>query len=114
MVHLYWVERGVQAGIWEWSIVEDNRRGRATGCDREGLDTEPTDKTLMSAAVSVRLDVALIPRHTKRGLRNLDDKEIKLRVGGQTLHNYVHDLDRPSGRYRNAAGGVWQACFGSA
>ena len=83
MVHLYWVERGVQAGIWEWSIVEDNRRGRATKCDREGLDTEPADKTLMSAAVSVRLDVALIPRHTKRGLRNLDDKEIKLRVGGQ-------------------------------
>jgi len=35
-------------------------------------------------------------------------------LGGKTLHNYVHDLDRPSGRYRNAAGGVWQARFGSA
>src|SRR5262252_11113563 len=92
MVHLYRVKWGVQAGIRKWSI--ENNRGRRTARRHgERLDTEPANEHLMAAPVFIGLDVALIPGDAKRRLGDLDDKQIELRFGRQSLHGDVHKLD---------------------
>jgi hypothetical protein len=71
--------------IRERRIVEDERRRRDTGSNDEGLNAKAPPKMLDSVAVSVGLDISLIPREAKRRVRNLDHEEVETGIGGRPL-----------------------------
>src|SRR5215470_710232 len=89
MIHLDRVERRVQRGIWEWTAEDDGCRCRIRG-NAERLDTETPSKVLDSVATMIALEIALIPRHSKWCLRDLDHEDIKIGIRWQTRCENSH------------------------
>jgi hypothetical protein len=82
VVHLYRVERRVQARIRKRSIEHD--RGWCAArrhCKR--LNAEAANELPVASSILVGFDVALVPGDSKRSFGDLDDKEVELGVGRQ-------------------------------
>ena len=100
--------RRIGARIPDRLIVDDGSRC-GVGRDDERLDVEAADEPSGSAPVTVGLDVALIPGHSERSVRNLGDEEVELRVGRKALHADAHLLHRAEGLDLDVGGRVRQA-----
>ena len=63
------------------SIVESKRSVRYAGRYYKRLDTETTNKDSSAISFAVGLNIALIPRHAERLIRDLDYEEVGVGVG---------------------------------
>ena len=61
----------------------------------ECLDAEAPHEKLVTFSLIIGLDIALIPSQAKRGIGNLDHKEIKLGIRWKPLYVDGHHLNRP-------------------
>ena len=57
----------------------------------------------------IGLNIALIPGQAKGRDGELNDKEIEVGVGGESLHRHLHHLYGPQRDHVDFALGVWQA-----
>src|SRR5581483_4875748 len=112
MVHLDGVKHRIQAGVREWSLKDNWRRGGACR-DRKRLNAKNADDAQMTVSLFVRRDVALIPGKSKRRFRNLDDEEIVIGIRSKPLNRYLHRLNGSVLKDSNRAACTRQARFGS-
>jgi len=77
MVGLHGVGFRIFRCIRERWIIEDLRCRRDVGSNDKRLNAKPPPKVLDRVAISVRLHIPLIPGQPKRGLGNLDHKEVE-------------------------------------
>jgi len=75
--------RRIGVRIREWRPVVDDRSRNDPGRYDECLNAEAADEVPVALSFVIGLDVALIPRQTKGSVRDLNDKEIELRIRRQ-------------------------------
>jgi hypothetical protein len=102
MVHVNWIERRVDC-VWEDSVGEHNRRGRAALRNGKRLYAKPSGELLVSAALFARFQVALVPGNTERILGHLNHEEIEVSVRRKTLHIDVQDFGAAGGPDRHCS-----------
>src|SRR5262245_31412130 len=97
MVRMDRLGRRVRDSVRErWIVVDEGCWLPGRGLrHNERLDVESPDELLLTFALGVGLDVALVPREAKRPVGNLNHEEIKLRLRGKPTHVDIHMLDRP-------------------
>src|SRR5262245_12234986 len=76
------------------------------------LDAEAPHEKLVTFSLIIGLNVALIPSQAKRGIGNLDHKEIKLGIRWKPLYVDGHVLNRPSRDDSHVCVGVRDAIAG--
>src|SRR4029077_8486120 len=94
VVHLYRIGRWVGGCVRERATGESVRRRGNAGRHDKRLNAETTDEVPHARPGAVGLDVALIPGHAKRWIRNLDYKKIKPGVGWEAGYLNVHVFHR--------------------
>src|SRR5215510_946585 len=92
-------DRGILAAGSRVFLVHRLRHYSLTGRDDEGLDAEPADKIPDTASVDIGLDVALIPRQTKRFIWHLNDKEVIVGLWPQPKHLRMEVFNRAQVTY---------------
>ena len=86
---------GVDRRVGIGGVVVNKRRRLTAGRHDKRHLAKATDKFSRCAPIFDRLDIALIPGHSKRSIRHLNHEEIKIGFGRQVLHRHFHFFDRP-------------------
>src|SRR6516165_11400824 len=99
----------VRAGIREGWFIEHH--GSRTGAGRydKRLHAKASDEVGNTLASAVCFEVSLIPRKTKRRVRQLDDEDIEISVVWQAARLYMHYLGNADGIDGYTAFGVRNA-----
>ena len=80
---------GVSGALLAAMALEEGVRGVDDGCrratrrDDKRLDAEAADERSVALTVGIGLDISLVPGQAERRVRNLDDKEIEVRIRRQ-------------------------------
>src|SRR5437899_5705542 len=109
MVHLDGIEKRIGGGVRERAAGEDGGSRYAALCGGERLDVETAGECLAGAAVLVGYEIALIPCDAELRLGNLDDKQVEIRVGRQTVRGDLHVVNGASRIDLHRGGRVRQA-----